>query len=126
MVSLSYLVHVLSSLELLGAILTKVRDGRFTAPPPSFDNHNPLTRSAPSALARKNELFLVHRFMAIPTRMAAREETVCDTGDDDEDSSSEGVHETFLANIKVGDVDVGYVLFPLKNIVIRSDVRHQL
>ena len=56
MVSLSYLVHVLSSLELLGAILTKVRDGRFTAPPPSFDNHNPLTRSAPSALARKKAL----------------------------------------------------------------------
>ena len=52
--------------------------------------------------------------MAIPTRMAAREETVCDTGDDDEDSSSEGVHETFLANITVEDVDVGYVLFPLK------------
>ena len=59
MVSLSYLVHVLSSLELLGAIFTKVRDGRFTAPPPSFDNHNPLTRSAPSALARKNAVNVI-------------------------------------------------------------------
>ena len=64
--------------------------------------------------------------MAILTRMAAREETVCDTGDEEEESSSEGVHETFLANITGEEVDVGYVLFPLKNIVIRSDVRHQL
>ena len=64
--------------------------------------------------------------MAILTRMAAREETVCDTGDEEEESSSEGVQETFLANITVEEVDVGYVLFPLKNIVIRSDVRHQL
>ena len=30
-----------------------VGTGRFAAPPPAFDNHNPLTRSAPSALARK-------------------------------------------------------------------------
>ena len=52
--------------------------------------------------------------MAILTRMAAREETVCDTEDEEEDSSSEGVHETFLANMTVEDVDVEYVPFPLK------------
>ena len=52
--------------------------------------------------------------MTILTRMAAREETVCNTGDEEEDSSSEGVQETFLANITVEEVDVGYVLSPLK------------